>query len=163
MRKAIPNDYFTEDEWELLCDCCGMCCLFKIRDADTGEIFFTRIMCPFMDRETCRCRSYADRFNKMSTCVKISRRYLSKIARWLPYHCAYRCLYENRMLPEWHPLFSDNSEAAAALREKLKTFCTIPGAPAESIQTIKARVKTSIFPNPMKDFEEQLIENVIEE
>ena len=36
---------FSDEEWELLCDQCGVCCFYKIEDEDTEEIFFTMVYC----------------------------------------------------------------------------------------------------------------------
>ncbi len=35
----------TPDEWDLLCDGCGQCCLNKIEEEDTGRIYLTRLSC----------------------------------------------------------------------------------------------------------------------
>ena len=39
--EKYPVDRLTQAEWEALCDGCGKCCLHKVEDADTGEIYHT--------------------------------------------------------------------------------------------------------------------------
>lgn len=156
------KELLSEDEWELLCDCCALCCLYKIEDEDTQEVFYTSVICPYLNKENAHCNCYAERFEKMPTCTKISPESLPKIAHWLPKSCAYRCLYEGIQLPSWHPLFTDTSEPAAALREKLEKICIRPNT-CISKRTVEELIQNSIVPKSSHKLTRLLMNNIIED
>ena len=53
MPKKLEN--MTEEEWEAVCNRCGKCCLIKLQDEDTGEIYYTDVVCKYFDFDTCEC------------------------------------------------------------------------------------------------------------
>ncbi len=100
----------SDAEWESLCDGCGKCCLNKIIDDDTDELYFTEVGCALLDCDSGRCGDYYNRFERVSDCFKVT---LADIDSWmwLPPSCAYRRLAEGRGLPSWHPLLNQGSQA----------------------------------------------------
>lgn len=98
----------TTLEWESLCDGCARCCLYKLQDEDTGEYFYTNVVCRLLNLETCRCTAYTERTILMPTCLALTPE-LVRSLDWLPTSCAYRLLAEGIPLPEWHPLVSGNA------------------------------------------------------
>jgi len=103
-------EQMNSDEWELLCDGCGLCCLVKIEDEDSGEVFNTSVSCRQLDIETCRCRDYKNRLTDVPICVQLTLENLPEL-NWLPESCAYKCLHESKPLPLWHPLITGDKNS----------------------------------------------------
>jgi uncharacterized protein len=97
----------SRDEWEALCDGCGKCCLHKLEDDATGEVFYTRVACRLLDLNTCRCTRYAERLRWVPDCLEMTAE-IARTAAWLPPTCAYRLIALGQDLPPWHPLISGN-------------------------------------------------------
>ena len=97
-------------EWEALCDGCGQCCLHKLEDEDTGEVFYTDLACRLYDLEKGGCKNYQQRLNHIEMCLKLTVELIPQF-HWLPKTCAYRLLAEGEELPEWHPLISGNVQS----------------------------------------------------
>ena len=92
-RKTLAE--MTDSEWESLCDGCALCCLHKVQDEDTEEVFFTDVACRLLDLETCRCTDYANRSSINPDCVTLSKENLA-LMRIMPSTCAYRRTHERR-------------------------------------------------------------------
>lgn len=108
--KKKPLSAMTQAEWEALCDGCAKCCLHKLEDEDTAEVFYTNVRCRQLDDNTGRCRDYGNRARLVPDCVTITLQVLEK-PYWLPSTCAYRRLAEGRGLPLWHPLLTGHRDS----------------------------------------------------
>lgn len=107
-RKSLAE--MSEAEWESLCDGCAKCCLHKLEDEDTGEIYHTRVVCRYLDQDACRCTVYEERKRLVPTCIKLAPGNFEDLT-WMPATCAYRLLAEGRPLPIWHPLIAGDRRA----------------------------------------------------
>lgn len=97
-------DDMSKAEWELLCDGCGKCCLNKI--GIKNKVKFTNTYCRFLDCQTCLCKIYDHRFEKVHDCRDIDIKAVREKPRWLPKTCAYWLLDNGYNLPLWHPLIT---------------------------------------------------------
>jgi len=103
-KRKIPDE-FTRNEWESLCDGCAKCCLQKIEDTLTGTLYYTRIVCRYLDLSSCRCTCYDHRCERVPSCLQLTPRTIYTLS-FLPPTCAYRLIAEGKDLPHWHPLVS---------------------------------------------------------
>ncbi len=99
----------TRPEWESLCDGCGQCCLVKIEDEDTSDVYLTRLACRLLDVGSCRCCDYENRHASEPDCIAFNPENVGEIS-WLPESCAYRRVAEGRSLAWWHHLLSGDPE-----------------------------------------------------
>jgi len=112
----------TPEEWEALCDGCAQCCIVKFEDVDSKELFFTDVVCQFLDINACRCTSYTQRTQLVPTCLVLTPALIKQLP-WMPATCAYRLLAEGKPLPWWHPLVSGDPQtvhqSGASVRGKV--------------------------------------------
>jgi uncharacterized cysteine cluster protein YcgN (CxxCxxCC family) len=137
-----PLSSLTPREWEALCDGCGKCCLNKLEDADTGEVFFTKVGCRLLDGESCRCGQYEMRKSFVPECVVLTPKTLPDIAYWMPSTCAYRLRHEGKSLPDWHPLLTGDPDSTHKAGMSVRGW-TIPE-----------------FEVPEEDWEDHIIEDL---
>ena len=97
-------------EWESLCDGCGLCCLVRFEDEDTGEVVPTRVHCKLFDSDACRCHDYENRKRHVPDCIKLTPGNIDDLG-WMPFSCAYRRLHEGKPLPRRHPLITGDPES----------------------------------------------------
>jgi uncharacterized cysteine cluster protein YcgN (CxxCxxCC family) len=98
----LPIAALTRPEWEALCDGCGQCCMHKVEDADTGEVYPTNVACKLLDLTSCRCSDYPHRKRAVPDCLQLNPK-LAATLEWLPETCA-----------DWHYLLSGDRDAVHA-------------------------------------------------
>ncbi|USF89254.1 YcgN family cysteine cluster protein [Candidatus Endoriftia persephone] len=130
--RSKPLEQLSASEWELLCDGCAKCCLQKLEDAETREIYFTNVVCDLLDLDSCRCSRYQERSTLVPSCITLTPKDLDD-PYWLPSTCAYRLLAEGAELPSWHPLRSHDPHSVAAAGH---TICgrVVPEAEADDLE-----------------------------
>lgn len=111
--EALSLEAMDTRQWEALCDGCGRCCLHKLQDEDTDEIYYTDVACRLLDGHSCRCGDYDHRAREVPDCVSLTAREVKQIP-WLPRTCAYRLLAEGQPLPQWHPLITGDPDSVHA-------------------------------------------------
>lgn len=122
----------TDEEWESLCDGCGRCCLHKLIDEDTEQVYFTNVACNQLNIKTCQCRHYQTRIKYEPDCIKLTRDNLATF-HWLPPTCAYRLQAEGKPLPHWHPLITGSKAAMHGERISVRHIA-VPEREASSLE-----------------------------
>jgi uncharacterized cysteine cluster protein YcgN (CxxCxxCC family) len=105
-----PLDQMTPEEWESLCDGCGLCCQIRVEDEDTGEIALSNVACRYLCLKTHRCTDYANRQVNVPDCMKVTPENVMALD-WLPHTCGYRLAAFGQPLADWHPLISGKKNA----------------------------------------------------
>lgn len=105
-----PLSEMTNDEWEALCDGCGRCCLNKLENDQTGEVFFTNVACQLLNNESCQCQNYPQRKHIVPECMVLTATNILQNTA-LPESCAYVLLAKGHPLFDWHPLISGDKDS----------------------------------------------------
>ncbi len=119
-----PLGQFTSKEWESLCDGCARCCLYKLEDIDTQEIFYTNVACRFLNLEKCTCTDYPNRNINMPTCIILTPEKINEI-NWMPETCAYRLLSEGKDIAWWHPLVTEKKDSTQKAQKTIEPFAVL--------------------------------------
>jgi len=122
----------SQKEWESLCDGCGKCCLIKLEDADTKELFYTDVSCHLLDARTCQCKDYPHRRKLVDDCLQLEVDDVEDF-KWLPKTCSYRLLHEDKSLPKWHYLISGDRNTVHEKKMSVKNCVVSEKEVAEHI------------------------------
>lgn len=106
-------------QWEALCDGCAKCCLHKLEDEETGEVFYTKVRCRYLEEENCRCSDYTRRSIMVPNCIQLEQGNVASLD-WLPGTCAYRLRSQGESLPQWHYLVSGTRESVHEAGESIR-------------------------------------------
>ena len=120
--ETVPLEKMTRAQWESLCDGCGKCCVHKLEDDETGQLFPTNVACRLLDPRTALCKDYPNRKAHVPECVRLTPAKLDTID-WLPSSCGYLRVHRGQGLADWHPLVSGdpNSVHRAGISVRGKT------------------------------------------
>ncbi len=80
----------SQQQWENICNRCGLCCFEKARD-DRGRVITTPIACRYLDLYSRECKVYHKRFDVGEECQQLTPEVVATVD-WLPEECAYRQL-----------------------------------------------------------------------
>ncbi|OUV62328.1 MAG: hypothetical protein CBC79_05775 [Gammaproteobacteria bacterium TMED119] len=105
-----PLHTLNAEQWEALCDGCGKCCMAKLQDQTSQEVYYTNVACQLLDQHSCRCSNYAQRTQQVPDCIQLTLKD-SQHFEYLPVSCAYRLRAQGQPLPDWHPLISGDKDS----------------------------------------------------
>jgi len=113
----------STQEWESLCDGCARCCLHKLEDDESEEVYYTSVVCRYLNEGKCACTRYEERTKLVPDCIQLTP--IGALDyEWLPTTCAYRLVAEGKDLEWWHPLVSGSSETVHEAGISVKGKCT---------------------------------------
>ena len=84
----MTDEKFDQEQWDAICEKCGLCCFEKIEDED-GRILYTSTPCRYLDVDTRQCKIYDKRFKIFPECVQLTPE-LVKTLKWLHRSCGYK-------------------------------------------------------------------------
>jgi uncharacterized cysteine cluster protein YcgN (CxxCxxCC family) len=108
--EALPLEALDQGQWEALCDGCGKCCIHKLEDEESGDLYPTNVACKMLNRRQGQCRDYEHRHAHVPECITLTPK-LAREIEWLPSSCSYVLRAEGKPLPDWHYLVCGDREA----------------------------------------------------
>ena len=110
-------------EWEDICQHCGRCCLLKLQDDETDEIYYTNVICRYYDIEKNICTIYDKRCELVPECLKLTPQNVDKLP-WMPKVCAYRRLFDDNyqqqnLKPLWGRVVSETMVTEEELEDHI--------------------------------------------
>jgi uncharacterized protein len=121
--KTVPLEKMDKQQWESLCDGCAKCCLQKLQDDETEEVFYTSVVCQYLD-EGCNCTVYTERNVLVPECVWLKPEDVEEFF-WLPNSCSYRLIHEGKDLPESHPLITGDKASTLNMGQSVRAILTV--------------------------------------
>jgi uncharacterized protein len=106
----LPLEALDRGQWEALCDGCGKCCIHKLEDEDSGDLYPTNVACKMLNRRAGQCKDYENRHSHVPDCITLTPA-LAREIEWLPSTCAYVLRAEGQPLPDWHYLVCGDRDA----------------------------------------------------
>lgn len=103
---AKKLETMSPDEWEQICDRCGKCCLHRLHNIESQEMFYTNVCCSNLDINNFTCLKYQLRLKIKKDCINITKSNIKELSPFLPKTCSYRLLNEGKILPIGHHLNS---------------------------------------------------------
>jgi len=104
-----PLDQMSPEEWESICDGCGLCCQITLQDEDTNELTQTNAACRYLCLNSHRCTDYANRQVNVPSCVRLTPQNIHDLD-WAPQSCSYRRVAAGQPLAAWHHLLCGDRE-----------------------------------------------------
>lgn len=120
--KKYRLDQLNPAEWEALCDGCGLCCLVKLEDEDSGEVVYTKVACQLLDTNTAQCSDYANRKQFVPDCLQLTPALVPQLS-WLPKTCGYKRVQLGLDLPDWHPLITGKPQSDIPKKKSAARRC----------------------------------------
>lgn len=120
--KHYPLEQLNAAEWEALCDGCGLCCLVKLEDEDSGQVVYTKVACQLLDTQTAQCSDYANRKQFVPDCLQLTPELVPQL-HWLPASCGYKRVQLGLDLPDWHPLITGKPQSDIPAKKSAARRC----------------------------------------
>ena len=116
--ETTPLDKMSKEQWESICDGCGKCCVHKLEDEETGEVFPTNVCCRLLDIRTAKCSDYRNRKALVPDCVRLTPARLDTLD-WLPASCSYLRVHRGEGLAPWHHLITGDRGSIHRARQSV--------------------------------------------